>query len=170
MRSSNAAARCVGHRLAAREQHAQRGDVAALGRAVERVEHQDELRADRRQHGDAVARDRGAELRGVELRQQHAGCAEQGGRDVRGPDPEAERRGQRGEEDVALGEVGGVDREAVEVVPARLVVHHALGQPGGAGGRVQQEEIADGEAPLGERAALGVAAGACELASRSRPR
>jgi hypothetical protein len=73
---------------------------------------------------------------------------------VRGPDAEAERRGQRGEEDVALGEVGRVDGVAVEVVPARLIVHHALRETRGARGRVQEEEIADRESALRERAAL----------------
>jgi hypothetical protein len=42
----------------------------------------------------------------------------------------------------------------MEVVPALLVVHHALRQAGGAGRGVEQEEIADSQAPLRERTAL----------------
>ena len=85
--------------------------------------------------------------------------------------PKPNGAGSAEQEDVALGEVGGVDGEAVEVVPALLVVHHALRQPGRAGGRVEQEEVVDREAPLGERACrLDAPSGAGSSPARSRPR
>ena len=63
------------------------------------------------------------------------------GREVRGPETETERSRQRAREHVVGVEVGGVDREAVELEPAPLRVHHALRQPRRARGGVEHPQL-----------------------------
>ena len=88
---------------------------------------------------------------GVEAFLHDRGAPEHRGRDVRRPQPEPERRGEGAEEHVVGGEATGGGRELVEEHPAVLVVHHALGQPGGARRGVHEEEIVGSERPGGER-------------------
>ena len=70
---------------------------------------------------------------------------------MRGPQPEAERRGQRGQEHVVGGEVRDPVGEVVEREPARLVVHHHLGQAGGARRRVEEPELVGADRPFRDR-------------------
>src|SRR6185437_16841787 len=47
--------------------------------------------------------------------------------------------------------LGRVDDEAVEVEPAVLGVHHALRQPGGAGGGVEHEQVVGAHGAAGQQ-------------------
>ena len=78
---------------------------------------------------------------GVEALVHDGGDAEHRRGDVRGPDPEPERRGDRAEEHVVAGHLAGLGRELVEVHPPVLGVHDALGHAGGARRRVDQEHV-----------------------------
>ena len=94
----------VRHHLAAGEQDAQRRQVVRVERR--RVQHHHELRRHRGEHGDAVALDRGAARpRPRSARSTTHGAPDDRGREVRGPQAEAERRGQRAEEHVVGREV-----------------------------------------------------------------
>ena len=80
-------------------------------------------------------------LVGVEPFHHDRGAAEDVGRDVRGPQAEAERRGHRAEEHVVARHLPRRGRELMEEEPAVLVVQHALRHAGGAGRGVDDEEI-----------------------------
>ncbi len=66
-------------------------------------------------------------------------------RGVTGPNPEPERHGDDGQNNVVRRQVPVGDRFLVEVIPAVLGVHHALGQPGGPGRRIDQEHVVGSE-------------------------
>ena len=70
-------------------------------------------------------------------------------RRVRGPDPEAKRRGDRGEEHTATAQSTVAHGDLVEVPPPVLRVHHDLGQSRRARRRVHEEQIVGPHRPLG---------------------
>ncbi len=140
----------VGDHLATGEHDAQRRQVVAVQRG--RVEHHDELRRHRREHRDPVVLDGPQHGLDVEARAHDARRARDRRREVRGPEPEAERRGQRGEEHVVRREVRHSVRELVKGEPARLRVHDDLRQARRPRGRVEQPQGVGADRSFGTRA------------------
>jgi hypothetical protein len=77
---------------------------------------------------------------GIEAFHHDRGNAEGGRSEVRGPEAETEWSGQHAQEHLVVGEASGIGRESMEVEPTVLGVHHALGEPSGSGGGVQEEQ------------------------------
>ena len=153
-----------GHRLTAGEHGAQRAEITrpfSLG-----VEQHDELRAHAAQHGDPLPFDEVEGGVGVEALHHQRRAAEDRGGEVGRPQTEPERCRHRPEEHLVVGEGAGPRRQRVEVEPAVLGVHHALGQPGGARGGVEEEE-GIGVAP--HQLDLGAGVAGCAAEPRRRP-
>ena len=169
--SSKRAALLVGHRLAAGEEHAQRGEVRlARARVLQRLEHQDELGAHGGEHGHAVALDGAQRRLGVEARREHGRRAEQASAS-RGRSRCRSRRASAAPRRTRprARELARRDGQLVEGEPAALVVDHALREPRRARGRVQQEELVGGEGALGRRRPARFDGGAAEEQARAPP-
>jgi len=83
---------------------------------------------------------------GVETAADDGGSAEHDRRVVRGPEPETEGGGKERHEDVVRPDVAVAAGDLMEVEPAILEVQHALREPGGARGRVDEREVVGADA------------------------
>ena len=102
----------------------------------------------------------------VESARQDRRRAEQRRREMASPETEADGGRQRAHEDVVLAQMADVDREAVEMEPAQLVVDDDLGQPGRSRGRVEERDVAGRQGARGELAGEDVAVGGPALGRR----
>ena len=112
------------------------------------VQHHDELGGDRAQHGHPFGLDQAQQGGGVELGHHHGGHPQDGRGVVGGPQAETERGGHRHAEHLVGPQPAVVHRLLVEVEPAVVGLHHALGPPGGPRGGVQQAQLRGSEAAL----------------------
>ena len=126
------------HRLATGEHRTKRREIAGTLRL--RVEHHDELRAHAAQHRDALTLDEIKGRIGIKAFHHHCRAAEDGGREMRGPETKPVWGREHSEEHLIGTETSGRRRKVMEVEPAVLGVHHTLGQTRGSRGGVEQEE------------------------------